>query len=270
MAQAMSKTTHPVAKITLWLLFTLLVFALLVKLGLWQLSRAHEKEARLARINALSSQKAMTVAQLMRTPELQTENFTRANDIALALSGQFEQSQTFFLDNQIDSGRFGYRVLRVFNDNSGYKILVNLGWVEGDSSRQTLPQLTPITEKLNLSGNIQVPELTILLDDQSFSDIPNDPSLIRVQQLDIEKISRLSGQKLLPFALYLDKKETIGYKKNWQPMVMPAEKHRGYAFQWFSMAAVWLVLMVIFSRRQLGSNSRTRNNDQDIGHNNQQ
>lgn len=65
-----------------------------------------------------------------------------------------------------------------------------------------------------------------------------------MQQIEIDKFSRLINKQLLPFAVYLDKKVSIGYKKNWQPVVMPPEKHRGYAFQWFSLACAWLMLMI--------------------------
>jgi cytochrome oxidase assembly protein ShyY1 len=48
----------------------------------------------------------------------------------------------------------------------------------------------------------------------------------------------------LPFVVYLDKTESVGYEKNWQPIVMPPEKHRAYAFQWFSLALAWILLMI--------------------------
>ena len=66
---------------------------------------------------------------------------------------------------------------------------------------------------------------------------------LRVQQVELDKFSAVIEQELLPFIVYVSKNESIGFKKNWQPIVMPPEKHRGYAFQWFSLAAAWLLLM---------------------------
>ena len=70
---------------------------------------------------------------------------------------------------------------------------------------------------------------------------------LRVQQIELDKFSSIINQKLLPFVVYLDKTEIIGFDKNWQPIVMPPEKHRAYAFQWFSLAIAWLLLMVYAS-----------------------
>ena len=67
---------------------------------------------------------------------------------------------------------------------------------------------------------------------------------LRVQQIELDKFSPLITKKLLPFVVYLDKTEAIGYKKNWQAIVMPPEKHRAYAFQWFSLALAWISLMI--------------------------
>jgi cytochrome oxidase assembly protein ShyY1 len=66
---------------------------------------------------------------------------------------------------------------------------------------------------------------------------------LRVQQIELDKFSVLLDKPLLPFVLYVNETELIGYKKDWQAIVMPPEKHRGYAFQWFSLAIAWLVLM---------------------------
>ena len=77
---------------------------------------------------------------------------------------------------------------------------------------------------------------------------PNWP--LRIQQIELDKfsalISPLIDKPLLPFVIYVDQKETLGYKKNWHPMVMPAEKHFGYAFQWAALAIAWLILMIFF------------------------
>jgi len=70
---------------------------------------------------------------------------------------------------------------------------------------------------------------------------------IRIQQIEIDKFSTLINRPLLPFVIMLDKDQTIGYEKNWQPIVMPPEKHRAYAFQWFSLASAWLILMICAS-----------------------
>ena len=79
---------------------------------------------------------------------------------------------------------------------------------------------------------------------------------LRVQQIELEKFSKLIGIQLLPFVIYLDTNEALGYEKNWQPIVMPPEKHRAYAFQWLALSIAWLILMISVS----GVVSRNTNN----------
>lgn len=214
---------------------TLLVFSALIKLGFWQSSRALEKEQRLARINLLTTQQAIPLPQVLAISE-QGENI---NDLPISLEGEF-LPKTFLLDNQTFQGRLGYRVLQVLQSKHNY-VLVNLGWVLGSIDRTKLPKLDALKGIYKFRGNVRLSEKGIMLAD----DIYQDSELgIRIQQIDVVKISQFIGQKMLPFVVYLDTNEGIGYKKNWQPIVMPPEKHRAYAFQWFSLAIAWLVLVI--------------------------
>lgn len=217
-------------------LFTMLVFLLLIKLGFWQSDRANEKEQRQQRIETLSQAQALSLAQVIALRDIKDG----INDLPIELDGVFVNEQVFLLDNQPDKGRLGYRVFQIIEQDSK-AILVNLGWVQGSIDRAILPTITPITGKHKLIGHVREVEVGIQLQAQNLSSASWP---LRVQQIELDKFSQLIGKKLLPFVVYLDKKESIGYKKNWQPIVMPPEKHRAYAFQWFSLAIAWLSLMI--------------------------
>jgi cytochrome oxidase assembly protein ShyY1 len=216
-----------------WLLFTLLVFGALVKLGLWQNDRAGEKERRLANIEILSQQAALSVDKVLSFPA------NDINDIPINLSGTFEKDVLFLLDNQTNKGRLGYRAYQVLN-TSDHSVLVNLGWVQGSIDRQKLPDINPIEGQFELNGHVRLMEKGIVLMEQRF-DFISWP--LRVQQIELDKFSTITTLSLLPFVVYLDENEQVGYEKNWQPIVMPPEKHRAYAFQWFSLAIAWILLM---------------------------
>ncbi len=220
-----------------WLIvcITLLVFFGLIKLGLWQSARALEKELRLAKIANYQTQQAMTLAQLEQLSASERD----INDIPVMISGTFDDQHIFLLDNQTNNGRLGYRVLQVLETNEG-RVLVNLGWIQGYIERDKLPKVEAITGFHQLTGNVRLVEAGIVLAEQSYQ---NAQWPLRIQQIELDKFSQLIAQKLLPFVVYLDTKEPLGYEKNWRPIVMPPEKHRAYAFQWFSLASAWLVLM---------------------------
>ncbi len=227
-----------------WLAFTLLVFALLINLGLWQGDRALQKEQRLERIKQLSSKDALTLPQIL------TQSPDEINDLPIRLSGEFKDGKQFLLDNQTNRGQLGYRVYQVVNIDDK-SVLVNLGWVLGSINRQELPNIMPIVGSFQLKGHVRLIEPGILLMEQQF---PKNQWPLRVQQIELEKFSQLIGTQLLPFVVYLDKTDKVGYVKNWQPIVMPPEKHRAYAFQWYSLAAAWLMLMfwasIKFSKKE--------------------
>jgi len=217
-------------------IFTMLVFLILIKLGFWQIDRALEKEQRQQRISELSQRQALSLAQLLTLSGLQDG----INDLPIQLKGDFVGDKVFLLDNQPNKGRLGYRVYQIIESN-GDAILVNLGWVQGSIDRNILPEISPITGQHTITGHVREVEVGIQLQAQNLTN-PSWP--LRVQQIELDKFSQLIDKKLLPFVVYLDKKETIGYIKNWQPIVMPPEKHRAYAFQWFSLALAWISLMV--------------------------
>lgn len=239
-----------------WLLFTLAVFFSLIKLGLWQNDRAIEKEQRLSRIAELNQQQSISLSQVMALKNQSANNTNDyINDIPVFLAGEFVPDVLFLLDNQVNKSGLGYRVLQVFRSEN-QAVLVNLGWVLGSIDRAVLPDITAISGQFKVQGHVRVPEAGIMLAEQLLTE-KNWP--LRIQQIELDKFSTLLGYKLLPFVVYLDKTESLGYVKNWQPIVMPPEKHRGYAFQWFSLATAWLMLMAwasgLFSRLQTNKNN---------------
>jgi surfeit locus 1 family protein len=217
-------------------IFTMLVFSSLIKLGFWQIDRALEKEQRQQRISDLSQRQALSLSQVLALDGLQDG----INDLPIQLTGNFVSDKVFLLDNQPNKGRLGYRVYQIIESNEN-AILVNLGWVQGSIDRNILPEVIPISGQHTINGNVREVEVGIQLQVQNLTN-PSWP--LRVQQIELDKFSQLIDKKLLPFVVYLDKKETIGFKKNWQPIVMPPEKHRAYAFQWFSLALAWISLMI--------------------------
>ena len=221
-----------------WLIviFTLLVFSGLIKLGIWQTARAIEKEQRIERITNYQSSASLSLKALL---ELQG-NDEDINDIPVKIKGEFDGEKVFLIDNQTHKGRLGYRVLQILTLEKA-SVLINLGWIEGFIDRSKLPKVASVSGIHEISGNVRLVEKGIVLSEQIFEH-PQWP--LRVQTIDIEQFSQLISQKLLPFVVYLDTKEPIGFEKNWRPIVMPPEKHTGYAVQWLTLAIAWLSLMI--------------------------
>ena len=216
----------------------MLVFSGLLKLGFWQSDRAEEKMQRLNHIEQLISTKPFSLSDI--TSQISSRSLASVNDLPIRLSGTFDKEIIFLLDNQVSNGQLGYRVYQVLYQQE-LAVLVNLGWVLGSINRNVIPDITPLSGEVNFDGHVRIIEKGIVLMQEEFTEAKWP---LRVQQIELVKFSQLISQELLPFVVYLDTKEEIGYKTDWKPIVMSPEKHRAYAFQWFSLAFAWLILMI--------------------------
>jgi surfeit locus 1 family protein len=233
--------THPLVGNALWLGLTLIVSFCLIKLSFWQYNRGVEKEQRYTRIEQLNQQSPLSLNEIIKlSKEKQFTGKESINDFPVTILGNFNPEYVFLLDNQVEKRSLGYRVLQVV-ETPTHSVLVNLGWVQGSIDRNILPDITPFTGQYEFQGHVRIVEQGIMLTSQDFSK-PSWP--LRVQQIELDKFSSLINKPLLPFVVYLNKEEIIGFNKNWHPIVMPPEKHFGYAFQWASLAIAWLILMI--------------------------
>lgn len=230
-------------KSIIWLILTICVFIVLLKLAFWQYDRGFAKEQRLLRIEQLNQGSKLTINEVMQLAKVtELTGNENINDFPVTVTGKFNDNYIFLLDNQVEDRQLGYRVLQIVQ-TAQYAVLVNLGWVKGSINRDILPQVVALSGQHQFSGHVRLIEQGITLQQADFSDV-NWP--LRVQEIDLADFSKLTATPLLPFVIYLDQTETIGYKKNWQPIVMPPEKHFAYSFQWSALAIAWLILMIVF------------------------
>jgi surfeit locus 1 family protein len=105
-------------------LVTLLLLAVLMSLGFWQLDRAEQKRALLA---GYSTDRDSTVIQL----EPGLGSYRDFNYKLASAAGRYDAPRQFLLDNRTHNGRVGYHVLTPFMlRDSGAAVLVNRGWIE--------------------------------------------------------------------------------------------------------------------------------------------
>lgn len=217
-------------------LFAVLMLPVLISLGFWQLDRAEEK----AQLNALFQQRQQAgpvdISQLDETSGLAFQQ--------VSLRGRYSDEKLLLLDNRINQGRFGYEIISPFMvEDSDLVVLVNRGWIAGDRSRRTLPAVETITEPVSLLGGVYVPQGALLvLGEQQTAGWPRV-----VQQLDIESLATELGINLYPYTVRLKAGSTGAYKLNWMVVNMQPEKHHGYAFQWFAMAAAVIIITLVLN-----------------------
>lgn len=237
------------AKLTLDLewrttLLTALLLPLLVSLGFWQLERAAEKTL----IAEQDAQRAAAPAQPLATlldaapAELAYRRVT--------VSGYFLLEPLIFLDNQIRDGRYGHDVYGLFYDRpSARYALVNRGWVPGDSSRRSLPEVPVLADDLTVSATVYVPPgEPYLLAEEQFADLESPLLVQSVASPALRAlVSRDLEQPLFAWELRMTPEQPGGFRRDWPVVNVSPEKHRGYALQWFTMAAALLLLFIVRS-----------------------
>jgi surfeit locus 1 family protein len=210
----------------LWLGVTLTAFMILINLSWWQLNRADVKTQQLQRLAQLQSHGPLQPVQL---PQLTPHEIDGA---PLQGHGRWLAPYIWLLDNQIVNGRVGYDVVvPVQAQGLAQPLLVNLGWLAATPSRDILPQLTIATE-LQLDGLLRTNTDSLLLLGQNTEDNGGWP--MRIQQVGFDELAGISGLPLFPALLY--QQQSSDFVPHYQPVVLPPEKHRGYALQWFLLA----------------------------------
>ena len=225
-------------------LATLVLFA---SLGTWQLSRGNIKSD----IEIANSDNNDEYHDVY----LPLENLQSWRYKKITLSGLYDGTKQFLLDNQVRDRTSGYNVLTPFYINK-YQVwvLVDRGWVPQTISRDVLPEIEiGDVEFVSISGSVYVPY------DEAYSlggiaDGEDKHWPRRIQFVDYQQLSERLGVELQPFTLRLDANEDHGYRRDWVDNIVSSQKHYGYAFQWYAMALAIVVLWWLYSIKPLLKN----------------
>lgn len=211
--------------------------ALFLSAGTWQLDRAHGKEKLFADFAAAAERPTVPLALALAGADETRFQPVRAQ-------GSFNNDYTLLLDNRVDQGRPGVWAYTLFEPVRGDAFFVARGfWPWPD--RSALPQL-PLAQTTAVEGLLAPPPAIGLLLGSKL--LPADwPKLVIA--VDLPAVSAELQRPLLPSVL-LSTRAEAGFSHDWKPQVMTAEKHYGYALQWYSFAVAAVVIFVVMHRPQ--------------------
>jgi surfeit locus 1 family protein len=226
-------------RFSLWpALAALAGIALTVALGNWQLGRGNEKARLAQRIEAANRD---ALIELSKTE-------AKVEDVAwrrVEAFGRFEPKYAVLVDNRILHGRVGYHVvmpLRI-GDSERY-VLVNRGWVAGNSSRETQPQINTPTQALRIVGLATVPS-------KRYLELSTNVAAGNVwQNLTIERFRAAVPISIQPVVIQQENEVDDGLNRDWAAPDLGMDRNYGYAFQWFAMSAAILVIYLVCSVRK--------------------
>lgn len=221
-------------------LATLVLLPILTGLGFWQLQRAEEKSQL---EQEWEQRQAAAPVPLEALRGLPGEQLVYRG---VQLDGEFLADRYLLLDNRTRQGRFGYEVVGILALAEGGLALVNRGWIPGDASRQTLPDVVWPSGRVQVRGYLyRPPGDPFLLGEQDFG----GSWPLRLQALDMTAVAtRLAAEELgemFPMEVRLQAGQPGALVTDWQLINASPAKHQGYAVQWFSMAAFLLFFWLL-------------------------
>ncbi|TBR36669.1 MULTISPECIES: SURF1 family protein [Dyella] len=226
-------------------LLTLAGTLLFLRLGVWQLDRANEKEQILRRYAAAETAPLRDFAAVATAPA--DDGFPRVR-----LRGTYLADRLYLLDNPRHDQRGGVEVYAPFRPEGMTQwVLVDLGFLPGNGTDKA-PQIPALPEgPQDVHGLYQpAPGVGFEMGGDALSRQTAWPKT--TIYLDIPQVARDLGQPLYPRVVSLDADPAAIYVREHQPdfSSMPPARHRAYAFQWFTFAVAAVVIFLILHRKR--------------------
>lgn len=252
------------------LLFTLLIGAGLVwltfSLGQWQTGRAQEKQT-------LFDAQARALAAEHVSPASARLDLDNLSYRKIELRGRFEAKALIYIDNRQVNGRPAVQVVQGFRpEGANFLIPVDRGLLLRNPAEPRLAPNMPAGamrdgEMFNLQGTIlprfaQSAELRgIALGDAENIVMAQSNGFEVWSNFSMDEFEKRTGE---PVSNFVVTQQPVAQTTGQQPqasiaggfyhLAVPLQeqvaKHRGYAFQWFTMSAVLVLLTLFFVYRE--------------------
>lgn len=218
-----------------WKMLCLAVVGILlcVNLGIWQLHRAAEKRTWLALYQTQIHKPAILLEQNRAIQQYQQ----------VLAQGKSFLPIVLLLDNQHHAHQFGYDVLRPLVLADGKVVLINHGWVPGDVSRQSLPEITFLPEQLQYSGQAYYPSKHPLILGKGIE--IKTQHIAVIEALNIAMISQFLHKSMYPFIIRQSIEQSSNFVRDWPIIAGSPVRHIGYAVQWFLFALIIAIIYII-------------------------
>ena len=221
------------ARDIVFLVAAVVMSALFVRLGFWQLGRLSERRARNALVIARLGEPPVPFAKLPR--DSAEARYRRAR-----ISGTYDFGHQVVFVNRIRDGAPGVQLVTPLVPDSGVLgdtvVLVDRGWVYAPDG--TTVDTAAWREPDHLDGSGYVQEYLVL--GQFAAVLPGHPSWYR--WLDPVVIAKSIGRPVAGYYVVLDSGASAGPRLPQRVPTPPLDEgpHLSYAIQWFSFAAIAL------------------------------
>jgi surfeit locus 1 family protein len=168
----------------------------------------------------------------------------------VALSGEFLAGYTVLLDLRLHRGRPGYHVvqpLRIANVKE--HVIVMRGWIAADARRERLPDIVTPRGEQRVEG-IALEKVPQYMEKQGPSACRPGPQPCVWQNLKIDDFAAWSGLPLQQVVIEQTNEASDGLVRDWERPEATYLRNEMYALQWYSLAALCVILFLVLSFRR--------------------
>jgi surfeit locus 1 family protein len=235
-------------------LFAVLVAAVCVRLGFWQISRLHEKQALNARLRAALAAPPEDLAaadgRLAQGPD--SLRFGRYR-----VRGRFDETRQFLLMGRVHDGEPGVEVVTpLAPDGGGAAVLVDRGWIPSFDAATAKPEQFPAP------GSQELTALAEPLLAGRAAGRPTPWRRIEIDSLEVWSVTHLDADSVaarLPYAVRPYVLRALPDPAASGPGAGPVRSevkfydetvHMSYAGQWFAFAVIALLGPILLARKR--------------------
>ena len=235
-------------KIPILLILAVVIILAMLRLAVWQLDRAEQKQATLDQVISRASEPLVSLSSLLNKISIADHKYRN-----ISAKGRYLNDKSIYVDNQVVEGQVGYLVFTPFVlDDVNDVIMVNRGWLPVGGSRDKLPIFTTATDKQVLEGRLNTPPPQPPLWNDSYPVAQGNVWAY----LPLSEYAFQMQLKLLPLVLELAPSQREGSDpqfKIFRPEINDqwVAKHKGYAFQWLMMAIAFFVACCVLLFRTI-------------------
>lgn len=220
-------------------------------LGLWQLDRHEQREARTALLEARAQQEVVSLPALLgSTSDPAVLAYRRVR-----VRGRYVPEDEVLLSTRSHAGRTGHHVLTPLETADGVTVLVDRGWVPLEWQEVPVAAAPPPQGEVEVEG-VLVPGVRARRTGR-FDGAEGPISF--VSQPDPDAVGHARGRTLLPVYLLAREHEPPAARDLPVPAALPAPSqvdHLSYAVQWFLFAGVVTVGYPVLLWRRFGTSEQ--------------
>jgi surfeit locus 1 family protein len=210
-----------------------------ISLGNWQTRRGNEKVVLQAQAD-VAERAAPLQIEATRTS---IETVARSLPRRVRVTGVFDPTGTVLLDNRMLGAVVGYQIITPLLLGDGLPaVLIDRGW-KARAADQRFDMATPPAGPVTIEGlAVARPSALLELGSTPKLDVPGV-----WQNLDYGAYEKVTKRSVARFVVrQAGAGASEGLRQEWPAPISGVDKHRGYAFQWYALAALIFALAAYF------------------------